>query len=487
MSEMRLRFPPSPTGKIHIGNMRTALFNWLWAKKNDGKLILRIEDTDQDRSSKEFEEIILRELDWLGIDIDEGVGVGGENGPYHQSERLDIYEKYINKLIEEGYAYRCYCTPEELDEMRERQRKNGEMPHYDGRCRNLTEEEKRKYEKEGREPVVRFKVPADEEIVVHDLIRGDVSFNTSVIGDFVIVKSDGMPTYNFAVVVDDALMKVTQVIRGEDHISNTPKQILLYKALGFDLPEFAHLPLILDENKGKLKKRGGDNTVFIGEFRNKGYLPEALFNFLALLGWSPKDEQEIIDKEQMIKDFDIRDVNKSGAVFDIEKLNWMNGKYIRDADLDRIVDLSIPYLKDAGYIKDNDDVDREWLKKVIDVARTGVDYLEQIPTESELFFTDLEFEDKKEAKVEFSEEGVELVFDSLKEKLAKLDELEIDKIGNIFSEMKDELPVGARTIYHPVRLALTGMTSGPELTEVIYILGREEVEARLNKALELAE
>ena len=487
MSEMRLRFPPSPTGKIHIGNMRTALFNWLWAEKNNGKLILRIEDTDQERSSKEFEEIILQELDWLGIDIDEGVGVGGENGPYHQSERLDIYEEYIEKLIEEDYAYRCYCTPEELDEMRSKQRENGEMPHYDGRCRNLTEKEIREYEKEGREPVVRFKVPADEEIVVHDLIRGDVSFNTSVIGDFVIVKSDGMPTYNFAVVVDDALMKVTQVIRGEDHISNTPKQILLYKALGFDLPEFAHLPLILDESKGKLKKRGGDNTVFIGEFRNKGYLPEALFNFLALLGWSPKDEKEIIDKDEMIKEFDIRDVNKSGAVFDIEKLNWMNGKYIRDADLDRIVDLSIPYLKEAGYIKDEDSVDREWLKKVIEVARTGVDYLEQIPAEAELFFTDLEFENKEEAKEEFSEEGVELVFASLKEKLNDLDELEIDKIGNIFSEMKDELPVGARTIYHPVRLALTGMTSGPELTEVIYIFGKKEVEKRLNKALELRE
>ena len=484
MSEMRLRFPPSPTGKIHIGNMRTALFNWLWARKNNGDLILRIEDTDLERSSKEFEEIILKELEWLGIDIDEGVEIGGDYGPYHQSERLDIYKKYIDKLIEEGYAYKCYCTPEELEEMREKQKENGEMPRYDGRCRNLTEEEKKEYEKEGRSPVVRFKVPADEEIVVHDLIRGDVSFNTSVIGDFVIFKSDGMPTYNFAVVIDDALMEVSQVIRGEDHISNTPKQILLYNALGFDLPEFAHLPLILDENKAKLKKRGGDNTVYIGEFRNKGYLPEALFNFLALLGWSPKDEKEILNKKEMIKDFDIKDVNKSGAVFDIEKLNWMNGKYIREADLDRIVELSLPYLEDAGFI--DEEVDHNWLKKVIDVARTGVDFLAQIPEEAELFFSELEYEDKEKAKEEFSEEGVELVFNSLKEKLQNLEEVKIDNVANIFSEMKDELPVGARTIYHPVRLALTGMTSGPELTEVIYILGVEEVEARLDKALELA-
>lgn len=484
MSQMRLRFPPSPTGKIHIGNMRTALFNWLWARKNNGELVLRIEDTDRERSSKEFEEIILKELDWLGIDIDEGVNIGGDYGPYHQSERLDIYQKYIKKLLDKGFAYHCYCSPEELDQMREKQKANGEMPHYDGRCRNLSEEEKKEYENQGREPVVRFKVPENEEIVVHDLIRGDVSFNTSVLGDFVIYKSDGMPTYNFAVVVDDALMKISQVIRGEDHISNTPKQILLYKALDFELPEFAHLPLILDENKAKLKKRGGDNTVYIGEFRNKGYLPEALFNFLTLLGWSPKNEEEILSKEKIIEDFELSDVNKSGAVFDIEKLNWMNGKYIREADLARIVDLSIPYLKEAGYIDKK--TDREWLKRVIEVARTGVDYLQQIPEEAELFFTDLEYDDKEKAREEFSEEGVELVFNTLYDKLRDLDELNVETINNIFSEMKDELPVGARTVYHPVRLALTGMTSGPEISEVIYILGLKEVESRLDRALDLA-
>jgi nondiscriminating glutamyl-tRNA synthetase len=487
MSEMRLRFPPSPTGKIHIGNMRTALFNWLWARKNNGDLILRIEDTDQERSTKEFEDIILKELNWLGIDVDEGVGLGGDNGPYRQSERLDIYQKYVQKLLDEDMAYYCYCTPEELDKMREKAKARDEMPRYNGRCRHLSNEEKERFEAEGRQPVIRLKVPTDDQdIVVKDMIRGDVTFNSSVLDDFIIFKSDGMPTYNFAVVIDDALMKVTQVVRGEDHLSNTPKQILIYDALDFDKPEFAHLPLILDENKAKLKKRGNDDTVYIGEFRRKGYLPEALFNFLTLLGWSAEEEQEIISRDELIDQFELTDVNKSAAVFDISKLNWMNGKYIREVDLERIVDLSIPYLESAGYIDDLKDLDREWLRRVIEVARTGVDYLAQLPEEAELFFTDLAYDDPEEASQEFSEDGVELVFDSLKKKLYNLDELTIDNINDVFSEMRDELPVGARTIYHPVRIALTGMTSGPEISEVIYIFGIDEVEDRLDKAIELA-
>src|SRR6056297_1576423 len=383
MSEMRLRFPPSPTGKIHIGNMRTALFNWLWAKKNNGKLILRIEDTDQKRSTKEFEDIIIQELDWLGLDVDEGAGVGGDCGPYRQSERLEIYEKYAQKLLDEDKAYKCYCTEEELDEMREKALAEGEMPKYNGHCRNLSDEERKKYEESDRDSVIRFKLPAEErDIVVEDDIRGDVTFNTSVLDDFIIFKSDGMPTYNFAVVVDDALMKITEVIRGEDHLSNTPKQILIYEALEFEVPKFAHLPLILNENKAKLKKRSSDDDVYIGEYREKGYLPEALFNFLSFLGWSPPDDKEILTRDEIIKNFELNDINKSAAVFDIDKLNWVNGKYIREADLDYIVELSIPYLKEAGFI-DEVFVEKnyEWLKKVIGVSRTGVDYLSQIPEE----------------------------------------------------------------------------------------------------------
>ncbi|MFO7814242.1 MAG: glutamate--tRNA ligase [Halanaerobiales bacterium] len=482
---MRLRFPPSPTGKIHIGNMRTALFNWLWARKNDGELVLRIEDTDQERSTKEFEDIIIKELDWLGLDVDEGAGVGGEYGPYRQSERLDIYKAYAEKLIEKGQAYKCYCSEEELQEMRKRAKEKGNMPKYNGHCRNLSKEEEKEYIKEGREPVIRYKLPQKErDIIVKDEIRGDVIFSSSVLDDFIIYKSDGMPTYNFAVVIDDALMEITEVIRGEDHLSNTPKQILIYEALDFEIPKFAHLPLILDSNRAKLKKRSKDDDVYIGEYREKGYLPEALFNFLSFLGWAPPEDNEILSKEEIIENFELSDINKSAAVFDIEKLNWVNGKYIRESDLDYIVELSIPFLKEAEYIDDEFvEENYKWLKKVIDVSRTGVDYLAQLPEEAELFFKELEFENKEEAVAEFKEEGVELVFNSLKEKLEELDKFTPDKISNIFSELIKELPVNGRTVYHPTRLALTGLDSGPEMKNVIYILGKEETYKRLDNAL----
>ncbi len=488
MNNIRLRFPPSPTGKIHIGNMRTALFNWLVAKQKDGELVLRIEDTDQARSTKEFEDIIIQEMEWLGLDADEGVSIGGDYGPYRQTERVDIYKEYADKLLESDHAYKCYCTQEELEEMREKAIANDKMPRYDGSCRNLTKEERQAYEEEGREPVLRFKLPEEEkDIVVNDLIRGDVTFNSSVLDDFIIFKSDGMPTYNFAVVIDDALMKISHVIRGEDHLSNTPKQILIYEALGFELPKFAHLPLILDENKAKLKKRGED-SVYVGEFREQGYLPEALFNFMALLGWSTGDEEEILSKEEIIERFAIEDVNKSGAVFDREKLNWMNGKYIRAAELDRIVELSIPFLIESGLIdEDYAEKNREWLSRVIDEARTGVNYLAQITEEAELFLTDIEFDDPEKAAEEFAGEDVELVFETLKEKLFAREEVTPEAVGEIFSELKDELPVGARTIYHPTRLAITGKTSGPEMTGVISIFGAEEVASRLDSALEMAE
>src|SRR6056297_3347616 len=482
-NNIRLRFPPSPTGKIHIGNMRTALFNWLVTKQKDGELVLRIEDTDQARSTKEFEDIIIQEMEWLGLDADEGVGIGGDYGPYRQTERIDLYQEYADKLLESGYAYKCYCTKDELDEMRQKAIDNDEMPRYDGSCRHLTEEDKKAYEQEGREPVLRFKLPEQErEIVVEDLIRGDVSFNSSVLDDFIIFKSDGMPTYNFAVVIDDALMKISHVIRGEDHLSNTPKQILLYRALGFDLPNFAHLPLILDENRAKLKKRGKD-SVYVGEFREQGYLPEALFNFMALLGWSPGDEEEILSREEIIERFLIKDVNKSGAVFDRDKLNWVNGKYIRESDLDRIVDLSIPFLVKAGLINDKKAVqERKWLKKVIDEVRTSVDYLAQIPEEAELFLTDIKFSDREKAAEEFAGEDVRLVFETLKEKLYALDNITPEAVSTIFKEMKNELPVKARTIYHPVRFAITAKGSGPEMTSVISIFGADEVARRLDYA-----
>lgn len=479
MSNIRLRFPPSPTGKIHVGNIRTALFNWIWAKKNDGELVLRLEDTDAERSTKEFEDVIIQELNWLGLDVDEGVGVGGEYGPYRQSERKELYDKYITQLLEQDKAYKCYCSQEELDQMREEQKEAGEIPHYDGRCRNLPEKDTDDY-------VVRFKMPLkNEKIIVDDLIRGKVEFNSKEFDDFVIKKSDGMATYNFAVVIDDALMKISQVIRGEDHLSNTPKQIMIYKALGFELPKFAHLPLILDEDKAKLKKRSDDDAVYVGEFRRKGYLPEALFNFLALLGWSPGDEEEIMDKDEIVNKFDLARVNKSGAVFDIEKLNWMNNQYIQSMDLNRLYQLSIPYLIDAGYIDSHNKIDKDNLLKILDLTRDGLDYLGQLPVEAELFFTEFKFEDIDSAKKEINDPEVKDVLEGLVEELNSLDDFSSNNIKSVFNKVRKETGVGGRKFYHPLRLVLTGRESGPDLVSFSEIIGKEEVINRLNKSLAL--
>ncbi|TDX49309.1 glutamate--tRNA ligase [Orenia marismortui] len=484
MSDVRVRFAPSPTGQIHIGNIRTALFNYLFAKKNNGTFILRIEDTDRERSTSEFEEVIHKEMEWLGLDWDEGVGVGGNYGPYRQMERLDTYNDYIQNLLDNDLAYHCYCTPEELDEMREEQRKNGEPPRYTGKCRCLTQEERDKLEAEGRNPVVRFKVSEEtKDIIVDDLIRGRVSFSSDVIDDFVIVKSDGIPTYNFAVVVDDYLMEISHVIRGEDHLSNTPKQQLLYDALGWEAPRFAHLSMILGTDKSKLSKRSGEAYVYVSEYRKKGYLPEALINFLSLLGWSPDGDEEILTKEEIIEQFSIDRVNKSAAVFDVEKLNWMNGMYIRSAELEKIVDLAKPYIREAGY--DLSDKSDEWIRFLVDTVRGSLDHVSEIADHLDIFFGDLTYTDKEKAKEDFKQEKVDLVFETLKNRIKSLDSLDPEFIKKMLKQTLKDLPVGGRVFYHPTRFALTGKGSGPELYNVIALLGKEECINRLDQALAL--
>ena len=483
MTDTRVRFAPSPTGQIHIGNIRTALFNYLFARKNDGQFIMRIEDTDQKRSTSEFEEIIHREMDWLGLDWDEGPQAGGEFGPYRQSERLDIYEEYVQELLDKDLAYRCYCTPEELEEMREEQIANDEAPRYDGRCRNLTEEERKELEAEGREPVIRFKSPLEEEeIVINDLVHGEVSFSSDVIDDFVIVKSDGMPTYNFAVVIDDHLMEITEVIRGEDHLSNTPKQKLLYQAFGWESPNFAHLPMILGSDRSKLSKRSGEAYVYVSEYRKKGYLPEAVVNFLSLLGWSPSDDEEIFSKAEIVDRFSMDRVNKSAAVFDVEKLDWMNGLYIRNKDLETVVDLALPYLEEEYDIEDES---REWLELLVATVRESIDYLAQINDEVAVFFEDLEYEDEEEARETFAEEKVDLVLETLRDRSQELENWEKQDIRAMMNQIISDLPVGGRLFFHPVRIALTGEESGPALFDVAALLGREETINRLNQALDL--
>ncbi|MGM0470759.1 MAG: glutamate--tRNA ligase [Bacillota bacterium] len=487
MADTRVRFAPSPTGQIHIGNIRTALFTWLYAQKKDGSAVLRIEDTDQARSTTEFEKIIQQEMEWLGLEWDEGVQAGGDYGPYRQSERLDIYQEYIEQLIAEDKAYYCYCTEEELEARRKAAKERGEAPRYDGRCRDLTPAEQEELAAEGREPVVRFKSPLqEEEIVVEDLVHGQVEFSSDVLDDFVIVKSDGIPTYNFAVVVDDHLMEISHVIRGEDHLSNTPKQLLIYEAFDWQPPEFAHLPMILGSDKSKLSKRSGEAYVYVSEYRKKGYLPEALINFLTLLGWSPEKDEELFTVEEIIDRFSLTRINNSPAVFDVEKLDWMNGHYIREAKLDRIVDLAIPYLQDAGYLgQDLSEDDYQELRQLVDVVRDSLDYVAEIVDHVDIFFGELEYENREEVIECFRQDDVDLVLETLKERLKALDDYSSEAVLEELREILNDLPVGGRLFYHPTRYALTGQDSGPELYQIISILGKEETVARLDQALDL--
>lgn len=483
MLPVRVRFAPSPTGPFHIGGARSALFNWLFARHYGGKFIVRVEDTDLERSTRESEENILAALKWLGMDWDEGIKVGGPNGPYRQTERLDIYRQYIDQLLQNGSAYRCYCTEEELAKERERLLSKGEMPRYLGRCRNLSPEDCSRMIADGRVPVIRFRVPENNVVQIKDLVRGDVSFDCSGIGDFIILKSDGIPTYNFAVVVDDHLMSISHVIRAEEHLPNTPRQVLVYEALGWTPPEFAHVSLILGKDRTKMSKRHGATAV--EQYQAKGYLPEALDNFLALLGWSPGGEEEILTIEQLKQQFTLDRVAKSPAVFDLEKLNWLNGHYIRQSPLNQITDLAIPYLEKAGYICTPLSQEQyEWLKMVVDSVREYLVCMEEITGHVRTFFVE-EVEIEGEAAREImSGEQVSAVLDAMQKKVSASNELNYTGIKGMLKEMGKELGIKGKQIFMPVRVALTGSTHGPDLSQVVVILGKNKVLSRLNSALD---
>ena len=427
-NEVRVRYAPSPTGHLHIGNARTALFNYLFARSQGGKFIIRIEDTDRKRNIEGGEQSQLNYLKWLGIDWDESVDVGGEYGPYRQSERNDIYKTYYDELLEKGLAYKCYCTEEELEKEREEQAARGEMPRYSGKCRNLTKEEQEKLEAEGRKPSIRFKVPQGEVITFKDIVKDEISFESDGIGDFVIVKKDGTPTYNFAVAVDDYLMKMTHVLRGEDHISNTPKQIMIYNAFGWDIPVFGHMTLIVNENRKKLSKRDESIIQFIEQYEELGYLPEALFNFIALLGWSPVGEEELFTKEQFIEIFDVNRLSKSPAVFDAHKLKWVNNQYVKKLDLDQVIDLAVPHLQKAGKVSEElSESEREWVSKLISLYQDQLSYGAEIVELTELFFKE-EIEYNREARTVLDEEQVPEVLSAFAEKLEQLEEFTADQI-----------------------------------------------------------
>lgn len=482
MQQVRVRFAPSPTGPLHIGGARSALFNYLLAKKHDGKFIVRIEDTDRERSGREWEENILESLRWLGLEWDEGVEVGGEHGPYRQMERLDIYREYTQKLLESGRAYRCYCTSEELEEERERLRAKGELPRYLGRCRNLTKEQEEEYIAQGRKPVIRFKVPQGEKIIVDDLVRGKVSFDSDGVGDFIIVKSDGIPTYNFAVIIDDALMKISHVIRGEEHLSNTPRQILLYQALGIEPPRFAHISLILGKDGSKMSKRHGATSV--AQYRQQGYLPEALVNFLALLGWSPEGEEEKFSLDELIELFSLDRVAKKPAVFDIEKLNWLNGVYIRQTDVEKIARMAVPYLQESGHLpKDEAAIDWEKLVKQVSVAQNYLSKVSDITDFFAQFYGEQVVLEGDAAREVLQQEQVPQVIALFKQKLQDLDPVDSEGVKKMLKSITKELKLGGKKVFLPLRVALTGKTKGPELHDLIPVLGVEVCIKRVESSL----
>ena len=476
--ELRVRFAPSPTGPFHIGGARSALFNWLLARRTGGKFILRIEDTDQERSSRESEENIKEALRWLGIVWDEGIDAGGPYGPYRQTERLDTYRQYTEQLLAEGYAYECYCGEEELEADRQRQLEAGETPRYSGRCLRLSPEERQQLVSEGRKPAIRFRVPENKQIVFADLVRGTVSFESSGIGDFVIVKSDGIPVYNYAVVLDDALMHVTHVIRAEEHLSNTPRQVLLYDALGFAKPEFGHISLILGKDRTKMSKRHGATSV--DQYRRLGYLPQAIVNFLALLGWSPEGEQEIFTTEELIEQFSMERVAKNPAVFDIDKLNWINAQYIRKASPELVLELALPHLIEAGYVTEASAAEqRAWLVMVIAAIQEYISYGAQAVEHVGVFFEDeFDFESEEAAEI-LRDPDIPQVIAAFSEKLSALENLDPSAVQTILKAITKELKVGGKKVYMPVRIALTGKMHGPELINIIPILGKERSLSRI--------
>lgn len=483
-NEIRVRYAPSPTGHLHIGNARTALFNYLFARNKGGKFIIRIEDTDKKRNIEGGEQSQLKYLRWLGIDWDEGVDVGGPYGPYRQSERNDIYEKYYQQLLEDGQAYKCYCTEEELAAEREAQVERGETPHYSGKCRHLTAEDRARLESEGRKPSIRIKVPEGKTYTFDDMVKGTVSFESEGMGDWVIVKNDGTPTYNFAVAIDDHLMEISHVLRGDDHISNTPKQLMVYEALGWAPPVFGHMTLIVNENRKKLSKRDESIIQFIEQYEELGYLPEAIFNFITLLGWSPEGEEELYSRQEFIQRFDASRLSKSPALFDQQKLAWMNNQYMKKVDLDRVVELSLPHLIKAGRIKENLSAEeKEWVRSLVSLLQEKMSFGAEIVELSELFFKE-QVEYEVEAKEVLAGEQVPEVLEAFSKELDQLESFQAEGIKAAMKAVQKTTGQKGKNLFMPIRAAVTGQTHGPDLPKSIELLGKEKVQQRIQQIID---
>ena len=489
MSEVRVRFAPSPTGYLHIGGLRTALFNYLYARHTGGKMILRIEDTDRTRFVEGALENLLKALDWSGVEIDEGVMLDenghitekGDFGPYIQSERVEkgIYDKYIEKLIEEGKAYYCFCSQERVDKVRDQMRADGLTPKYDGLCRSIPLEEAKQRVANGEEHTVRLKLPKDYEISFEDRIKGKISFNTDDQDDQVLIKRDGYPTYHFAVVVDDHLMGITHVVRGDEWISSTPKHVYLYEAFGWDAPEYIHLPTVLNKDHKKYSKRNGDGMV--EDFIEEGYMPEGLINFLSLLGWSPDSEEEIFTIEELAKQFDFDRVNKTGAVFDKRKLDWVNGHYVRELSAEKLAEDIKPYMVKAGLIDDS--YDQEKLVLLAETWQSAIDKFSDAPELAKNYYIkseDIDFdEDAKEA---ISTDDAKTLFNAFLDKLEEVDEIDADFAKSVMKTIQKETGIKGKNLWFPVRAAVTGSVHGPDLSNAFLIMGKDLVKDRLEYA-----
>ena len=492
MEEVRLRFAPSPTGMLHIGGLRTALYNYLYAKKMGGKFILRIEDTDRTRFVDGAIENLLEALDWAGVTIDEGVHLEngkitsiGEYAPYIQSERFEIYKSYIDELLDSGYAYYCFCDKERLDTLRTAQKIQGKIPKYDGLCRGVPLEEARERAESGEEYVIRLKLPHDREIKFHDLVRGNVVINTNDLDDQVLIKSDGFPTYHLAVVIDDHLMKISHIVRGEEWLPSTPKHIFLYEAFGWEKPEFVHLPTVLNPDKKKLSKRQGD--VSVEDFKRAGYLPEGLVNYLCLLGWSAEDNREIFSLKEIEKLFSFDRTSRTGGVFDVEKLKWVNQHYIKQKSAKELLGLIEPYLKEAN-LWDTERISEEMDKilSLIDEVKEGAQVLSDFPDLMKFYLGTGEILEEEAIKEIQNGDFLKLKT-AVEEVLSSEGEITEELSKNLINKVKTITGIKGKALFMPLRAAISGELHGPDMSFILKILGKEKVLERINRALALTE
>jgi nondiscriminating glutamyl-tRNA synthetase len=480
MEKVRVRYAPSPTGHLHIGGARTALFNYLFAKHYDGDFIFRLEDTDIERNIVGGEESQLDNLAWLGIIPDESpMKPNPKYAPYRQTERLDIYKKYTDILLEKGLAYKCFCTSEELEVEHERQTKEGKAPMYSRHCASLTAEEVKAKEDAGMPYTIRIHVPVGKIYAFDDMIRGNVSFASEDIGDWVLVKANGIPTYNYAVVIDDHTMDISHVFRGEEHLSNTPKQLMLFEMFGWETPTYGHMTLIVNEQRKKLSKRDESIMQFVSQYKDEGYLAEAMFNFMALLGWSPEGEQEIFTKEELIASFDEKRLSKSPSMFDKDKLTWVNNRYIKELSLEEAVKLCTPYLEKAYDITN---VSKTWIQDLIAVYQEQLSYGAEIIDLVKMFFSD-DVELDEEATLFMQDESIPNTLQVFKEKIEALQTITKEEVQANIKVTQKEAGVKGKMLFMPIRIATTGSMHGPDLASSIVLVGKDKVLQRLNKWL----